>query len=73
VTPGRRPQLSAVVRLKALSPKKGEIPTPRRPLGDIEDSDRLKSIELHCKERAQLNCGPNQSLEPSAAATASSK
>ncbi|HKB38932.1 MAG TPA: hypothetical protein VKD72_20990 [Gemmataceae bacterium] len=42
-------------------------------MGDIEDSDRLKVIELHCEERARLKNAPNQSLEPTAAATASSK
>jgi hypothetical protein len=42
-------------------------------MGDIEDSDLLKVIELHCEELARLNNVPNQSLEPTAAATASSK
>jgi hypothetical protein len=41
-------------------------------LGDIEDSDLLKVIELHCEELAPLKNVPNQSLEPTAA-TASSK
>jgi len=42
-------------------------------MGDMEDSDLLKVIELHCEQLARLKNAPNQSLEPTAAATASSK
>ena len=42
-------------------------------MGDIEDGELLKVIELHNEELARLKNAPNQSLEPTAAATASSK
>jgi hypothetical protein len=42
-------------------------------MGDIEDSDLLNVIELHCEELARLKNAPNQSPKRTAAATVSSK